>query len=104
MTRYRVENYADNATMFYVYEHHQDGHETIHAENLPSREDAEAEARRLEHQDNLIAAAPALLEAMDNLLFVINKDKDGSFFICEEAAPMLEAARDAIAKAKGGEA
>ena len=37
----------------------------------------------------LIAAAPDLLKALGNLLAIINRDSDGSFFICEEAEGIL---------------
>lgn len=33
--------------------------------------------------------------AISDLLYVINRDKDGGFFICEEATPILDAARTA---------
>lgn len=47
----------------------------------------------------LIAAAPELLAALRELVFVINQDDDGDFFICKEAAQEIENARAAIAKA-----
>ena len=50
----------------------------------------------------LLAAAPELLAALDDVLFVLNPDdRDGGYFICEEAEPVIETARQAIAKARG---
>ena len=50
---------------------------------------------------HLIAAAPDLLEACKSILSVINKDKDGSYFICEEAQGEIENLQQAISKAEG---
>jgi hypothetical protein len=58
-------------------------------------------ADRLERVENarLIAAAPELLAALQRLLFVMNQDDDGDFFICAEATRDIKTARAAIAKA-----
>lgn len=48
----------------------------------------------------IFAAAPELLAALSRLLTVINADDDGDFFICAEAAPIINDARKAINKAQ----
>lgn len=49
----------------------------------------------------LLAAAPDLLAALQALMFVMNRDDDGDYFICSEAKSDIAAAREAIAKATG---
>ena len=48
----------------------------------------------------LISVAPSLLKVCDELLFVINKDKDNSYFICEEAKHIVERLSDVIDMAR----
>jgi hypothetical protein len=43
--------------------------------------------------DKLMQERDAIKSALSDLLFVINPDKDGSFFICEEGAVIIAAAR-----------
>lgn len=43
--------------------------------------------------DKLMKERDAAKSALTDLLFVINQDKDGSFFICEEAEVVITAAR-----------
>jgi len=50
----------------------------------------------------LVAAAPELAKALDDLLYVMNPDEDGGWFLCEEAADIVGAAREALRKATGG--
>lgn len=45
--------------------------------------------------DKLMKERDAIKQALSDLLYVINQDKDGSFFICEEAADIIESARKA---------
>jgi hypothetical protein len=65
---------------------------------------AAAKAGSREYYDNLMLtfadqayeAVPPLLEAVDalrDLVFVINDDKDGGYFICAEAQPLIDRAR-----------
>lgn len=42
------------------------------------------------------------LEALESLLGVLNRDKDGGWFICREAAAEVEAADRAVALMRGG--
>lgn len=42
-------------------------------------------------------------EALENLLFVINEDKDGSYFICQEAEHVIAEAQEALASASDTE-
>lgn len=102
--RYRVESYADNDDLFYVYEHHAEGNETIHVENLPSREAAEVEALKLNRADALTKAAPDMLAALRDLMADIDGLAD-EFSICAEisASSYGKAARAAIAAAEGRE-
>lgn len=44
----------------------------------------------------LMRERDAIKSALSDLLFVINQDKDGSFFICEEGAVVIAAARIAL--------
>jgi len=39
---------------------------------------------------NLIALAPELIDLLIRISFVINVDKDGGYFICEEAKPEVD--------------
>jgi hypothetical protein len=39
-----------------------------------------------------------LLNTLSDILFIINEDKDGSFFLCEEAAETLNDARELVAR------
>lgn len=43
-----------------------------------------------------------IIKALESLLNVINNDKDGSFFICEEAADVIENARSIVEAANKG--
>lgn len=45
--------------------------------------------------DTLMKERDTIKQALSDLLYVINPDKDGSFFICEEAADIISAARKA---------
>lgn len=64
---------------------------------------ARVDGPRLTEQGNeanasLIAAAPDLLAALQNLLSVLNEDKDGDYFICKEGAEYILAAQELMAK------
>lgn len=41
-----------------------------------------------------------LLNALSDILYIINEDKDGSFFICEEGAETLNDARGLVGRIK----
>lgn len=66
--------------------------------NLQERFDKKAKYAQALLDDLYRSAAKAreLQNALESLLSVINADKDGGFFICEEAGPIIEGARQAL--------
>jgi len=55
----------------------------------------------IEDNAHLMAAAPVMLEVLKKLYSVVNMDDDGDWFICKEAAPIMEELGAAISKAEG---
>jgi len=60
---------------------------------------ARIDGRQITEQGNeanarLVAAAPELLAALRNLLSLLNEDKDGDYFICQEGAEYIHAAQE----------
>ena len=61
------------------------------------------------HHDNTVyliwcplhGTAEALRQSLGQLLCVLNRDKDGDYFICREGQPKVRAAREAFLKARG---
>lgn len=69
----------------------------VNCESMPPSKEDFANAR-------LIAAAPELLAAVEDLLDVLDMETDAQKEVSEQTQEVLDAAYAAIAKAKGGQA